>query len=116
LLIIPNIKGRRKKAGLPPGTPVYVGKKKLVKTKIRIVNFDEAYMEEKEVKEIDDALPSKEKRGITWINIDGLQKINVIEKIGKYFNLHPLVLEDIVNTEQRPKMEDYTDYLFVLLD
>ena len=113
--MIPNIRGRRKKAGLPPGTIVYVGRKKPVRTKIRIINFDETYMEEKEIKEIDEAIPSKEKRGITWINIDGLQKINVIEEIGKHFNLHPLVLEDIVNTEQRPKMEDYTDYLFVVI-
>ena len=115
MLIISNIKGRRKKAGLPPGTPVYVGKKKPVKTKIRITKFDKAYMEEKEVKEIDEALPSKEKTGITWMNIDGLQKINIIEEIGKHFNLHPLVLEDIVNTEQRPKMEDYVDYLFLVI-
>jgi magnesium transporter len=72
-------------------------------------------MEEKEVKEIDEAFLLKDNKRITWINIDGLQKISIIEKIGNHFNLHPLVLEDIANTGQRPKMEDYTDYLFVVL-
>ena len=73
-------------------------------------------MEEKEVKEIDDAFLFKDDKRITWINIEGLQKISIIEKIGNHFNLHPLVLEDIANTGQRPKMEDYTDYLFVVLN
>jgi magnesium transporter len=73
-------------------------------------------VEEKEVKEIDDAFLFKDDKRITWINIEGLQKISIIEKIGNHFNLHPLVLEDIANTTQRPKMEDYTDYLFVVLN
>jgi magnesium transporter len=73
-------------------------------------------VEEKEVKEIDDAFLFKDDKRITWINIEGLQKISIIEKIGNHFNLHPLVLEDIANTGQRPKMEDYTDYLFVVLN
>ena len=72
-------------------------------------------MEEKEVEEIDEAFLFKDDKRITWINIDGLQKISIIEKIGNHFNLHPLVLEDIANTTQRPKMEDYTDYIFVVL-
>ena len=72
-------------------------------------------MKEKEVEEIDNAFLFKDNKRITWINIDGLQKISTIEKIGNYFNLHPLVLEDIANTGQRPKMEDYTDYIFVVL-
>ena len=115
MLIIPNIKGRKKKVGLPPGTVVYVGRKKPVETRIRVCYFDETYVEEKEAIGVDEAFPSREKRGITWINVDGLQKINVIETIGKHFGLHPLVLEDIVNTGQRPKMEDYADYLFVVV-
>jgi magnesium transporter len=72
-------------------------------------------VEEKEVKEIDEAFLFKDNKRITWINIDGLQKISIIERIGNHFNLHPLVLEDIANTGQRPKMEDYTEYLFLVL-
>jgi len=72
-------------------------------------------LEEKEAKEVEECFPFKDKPTITWINIDGIQRIDVIEKIGKHFNLHPLALEDIVNTGQRPKMEDFVDYIFVVL-
>jgi len=72
------------------------------------------HVKEKEVKDIEEAFPSKGQTSITWINIDGVQKIDVIEKIGKQFGIHPLVLEDIANTGQRPKMEDFVDYLFVV--
>jgi magnesium transporter len=72
-------------------------------------------LEEKEAKEVEECFPFKDKPTVTWINIDGIQRIDVIEKIGKYFNLHPLALEDIVNTGQRPKMEDFVDYIFVVL-
>lgn len=72
-------------------------------------------MEEKEAKEVEECFPFKDKPTVTWINIDGIQRIDVIEKIGKHFNLHPLALEDIVNTGQRPKMEDFVDYIFVVL-
>jgi len=115
LLIIPNIKGRKKKAGLPPGTVVYIGRKKPVKTRIRITKFDETYSEEKEAREIDEAFLLRDNKKITWINVDGLQKTNIIEEIGKHFGLHPLVLEDVANTGQRPKMEDYADYIFVVI-
>ncbi|TRO51783.1 magnesium/cobalt transporter CorA [Candidatus Bathyarchaeota archaeon] len=113
--MIPNIKGRKKKAGLPPGTVVYVGRKKPAKTRIRITTFDQTYSEEKETIELGKLLPLRDNKKTTWINVDGLQKTNIIEEIGKYFGLHPLVLEDVANTGQRPKMEDYTDYIFVVI-
>ena len=108
-------RGRTKKAGLPPGTIVYIGKQKNEKVWIRIIGYDETHFEEKEAKAIEEAFEFKDKSTITWINIDGLQRVDVIEKIGKQFNLHPLVLEDIANTEQRPKMEDFTDYVYIVL-
>ena len=57
----------------------------------------------------------KNKQGIIWLNIDGLQDIKLFEDIGGIFGLHPLVLEDILNTDQRPKMEDYSDYIYLVL-
>ncbi len=92
-----------------------MGEKKTGKTRIRIIDYDEAHLEEKEGKEVEECFPFKDKPTVTWINIDGIQRIDVIEKIGKHFNLHPLALEDIVNTGQRPKMEDFVDYIFVVL-
>jgi magnesium transporter len=109
------IKKVSKKIGLSPGTLVHIGKKKIEKVRIRIIDYDEAQLQEKEAKTIEECFPFKEKPTVTWVNIDGLHDIEVIEKIGKHFDLHPLVLEDILNTEQRPKIEDFDDYIFVVL-
>jgi magnesium transporter len=109
------IKKRSHKSGLPPGTLVHVGIKKTEKVKITVIDYDEGNFEEKELKNIKDCFPYKDKSTVTWINIDGVHQVDIIEKIGKHFNLHPLVLEDIVNTGQRPKIEDFDDYLFVVL-
>jgi magnesium transporter len=104
-----------KKIGLSPGTLVHIGKKKIEKVRIRLIDYDEAQLQEKEPKTIEECFPFKELPTVTWVNIDGLHDIQVMEKIGKHFNLHPLVMEDILNTEQRPKIEDFDDYLFIVL-
>ncbi|MFC1913910.1 magnesium/cobalt transporter CorA [Chloroflexota bacterium] len=109
------IKKRSGKAGLPPGTLVHVGERKVEKVKITILDYDEAQFEEKEAKTIEESFPFKDKPTVTWINIDGLHEVEIIEKLGSHFGLHPLLLEDILNTEQRPKMEDFGDYIFVVL-
>ncbi len=104
-----------KKIGLSPGTLVHIGKKKIEKARIRIIDYDETHLEEKEAKTIEECLPFKDKPTVTWVNIDGLHEVKIMEKIGKHFSLHPLVLEDILNTEQRPKIEDFDDYIFIVL-
>jgi len=104
-----------KKIGLSPGTLVHIGNKKVIKTRIRVIDYDESQLEEKEVEKIEECFPFKEKPTVTWINIDGLHEVEIIEKIGKCYDVHPLVLEDIVNTGQRPKMEDFDGYIFVVL-
>ena len=109
------MKRAKQQVGLSPGTLVHVGEKKIEKVRIRIIDYDEAHLEEKEPKMVEESFPFKDKPTITWINIDGLHDIEIIEKIGKHFDLHPLVLEDIVNTEQRPKIEDFGDHIFVVL-
>jgi len=109
------IKKRSKKVGLPPGTLVHIGEKKTDKVRITIIDYDEANFEEKEIKTVEECFPFKNKPTVTWINIDGIHDIKIIEKIGKHFDLHPLILEDIVNTGQRPKIEDFGDYIFVVL-
>ncbi len=109
------IKKRSKKAGLPPGTLVHIGEKKTEKVRISIIDYDETNFEEKQIKRIEEGFPFKDKPTVTWINIDGIHDLEIIEKIGKYFDLHSLTLEDIVNTEQRPKIEDFEDYLFIVL-
>lgn len=108
-------KRRSKKSGLPPGTLVHIGEKKAEQVKISIIGYDETQFQEKEAKTVEECFPFKDKPTVTWINIDGLHDVEVIEKIGKHFGFHPLLLEDILNTEQRPKMEDFEDHLFVVL-
>ncbi|MBI2329391.1 MAG: magnesium/cobalt transporter CorA [Chloroflexi bacterium] len=109
------IKKRSHKTGLPPGSLVHVGERKAERVKISILDYDEAQLEEKEAKTIEESFPFKEKPTVTWINIDGLHEVEIIEKLGSHFGLHPLLLEDILNTDQRPKMEDAGAYIFVVL-
>ncbi len=109
------IKRTAKKAGLSPGTLVYLGEKKDEKVKIQIIDFSENELVEKEVATIDECLQFKKKESITWINITGIHDMQLVAGLGEKFGLHPLMLEDVVNTEQRPKLEDYGDYLFIVL-
>lgn len=106
---------REKKVGLPPGTLIHIGERKTEKVKITIIDYGEVYFQEKVAKNVDECFPLKGKATVRWINIDGIHQIDVIEKIGENFNLHPLILEDILNTEQRPKIEDFEEYIFIVL-
>jgi len=108
-------KGRSKKAGLPPGTLIHIGARKVQEPKITILDYDENQFHEREVTAIEECFIFKDKPMVTWINIDGLHQTEILEKLGECYGLHPLVLEDILNTEQRPKMEDYVDYLYVVV-
>ena len=104
-----------KKTGLPPGTVVHIGDKRIEKAKIDIIDYDEAQFQEKAAKKAEECFPFKDTETVTWINISGIHDVEIIKKIGKEFKLHPLVLEDIVNTGQRPKYEDFDDHIFVVL-
>ncbi len=104
-----------KKVGLPPGTLVHVGKKKARKVRMTLIDYDEEHFEEREVSEIEDCFPFKDLPTVTWINIDGLHRADIVEALGSYYGLHPLVMEDIMSTGQRPKLEDYDGYIFVVL-
>jgi magnesium transporter len=109
------LKKTSKKAGLPPGTLVHIGEKKTDYVRIRVIDYDGETLEEREVETIEECFSYKDSPTVTWINIDGLHDVDVIQRIGKCYNLHPLVLEDIVHTDQRPKIEDFEDYIFVIL-
>jgi magnesium transporter len=104
-----------KKAGLAPGTLVHVGERKAESVHITVTDYDEQNYQEKKVPSIEECVPLKTTPTTTWINIDGLHQTEVIEEIGKKFDLHFLMLEDVLNTNQRPKVEDYESCLFVVL-
>ena len=109
------IKKRSIKTGLPPGALIHIGEKRSERVKISIIDYDEINFQEKEAETIEECFPLKDKPAITWINIDGLHLVDIIEKIGKNFDFHPLLLEDILNTEQRPKIEDFETYIYIVM-
>jgi magnesium transporter len=109
------LKKRSKKAGLPPGTLIHIGEKKIEEPKITIFDYDDQHFEEREVKALEECFVFREKPTITWINVEGVHKVEMIEKLGECYGFHPLVLEDILNTDQRPKMEIYGNYIYIVL-
>jgi len=104
-----------RKAGLPPGTLVHIGEKHVEKPRITVMDYDDGTFQEKEVAAVEECFEFKETSTVTWINVDGLHDVGIIEKLGNRFGLHPLIQEDILNTAERPKMEDYGDHIFLLL-
>lgn len=106
---------RNKKRGLPPGTPVHVGETRHVPTRITLVDYDETTAQVVSVEDIATCLPFKELPGVTWLHMEGVHNVAPIQELGEHFGLHALVLEDIMNTEQRPKVEDFDHYLFIVL-
>ena len=111
----PQVRKRSKKAGLPSGTMVYTGDRKDAKTIIHIIDYDEANFIETELDSVEACIPYKNKPTVTWVNVDGVHDVALLEKLGECFGLHKLVMEDIVNIDQRPKAEDFGDYLYVVL-
>jgi len=111
---LPKKEGGRK-AGLPPGSLVYIGPERDFKPRITVFNYTPEGYTEKTVDSIEECLPYKDEKSVTWINIDGVHRVELIEKIGNLFELHPLLLEDVVNTHQRPKMDEFDEYLFAVL-
>jgi magnesium transporter len=109
------IKKRSKKTGLPPGTLVHIGEQKAEKVSITVIDYDGGRFQEEEIETVEECFDFKDKPTVTWINVDGIHQVEVLELLGSCFGLHPLVLEDILNTDQRPKLEDFGDYIFVVL-
>ncbi|MHC4518861.1 MAG: magnesium/cobalt transporter CorA [Planctomycetota bacterium] len=104
-----------KKAGLAPGTLVYVGEKKIDSVRVTYIDYDEKQLHEDQVSRIEDCFEFKQTPTVSWINMDGLHDVQLIEKLGAHYELHPLILEDVLNTGQRPKFEDYERCVFVVL-
>ena len=103
------------KAGLPPGTLVHIGEKKTERIRIQVMEYDAERCEEREPASLEEGLPRVDRSGVVWINIVGLHQVDIIERMGSHFNWHPLMQEDVLNAVQRPKLDDYEDYLCIIL-
>lgn len=104
------------KAGASPGTLIHIGEHYAEEVTITYYEYNQMEFESKVLSPAAlEALELNTNGNVKWINIDGLGSTEVIETVGKLFKLHPLMLEDILNTGQRTKVEDYAEYLFVVL-
>ena len=103
------------RAGMMPGSIVYTGTKKVETVTISVFRYNERECLEERAVSLARALELHDETSVTWINIDGLHDTDLIQSVGEHFGLHPLVLEDIVTTGQRPKIETYPDYLYISL-
>ena len=108
------VQKRSKKTGLPPGTLVHIGEKKPDKVAITAFNYAGTRCDERQDLSPDVLAPSTDE-SVTWVDIGGVHRMDILESFGKQFQLHPLLLEDIANTDQRPKLDDYENRLFLVM-
>ncbi|MGE5681318.1 MAG: magnesium/cobalt transporter CorA [Bacillota bacterium] len=109
------LKGTRKKLGQDPGSLIYIGDIKAKDVNITLARYSKEEYDEKHAVNLEEVSKRKSTDQVLWLNVDGVNNPDIISKTGAAFNIHPLILEDILNTRHRPKMEDLGDYLFVVL-
>ncbi|OBQ52845.1 magnesium/cobalt transporter CorA [Tamlana sp. s12] len=108
-------KHSKKKLGQAPGSAIYTGERTKEKLFIEAFDYNTSHCIVKELNSVEESYNFKNSDSVTWVNLNGLNHVNAIESLGNHFNLHPLVVEDIVSISQRPKLDDYGEYLFVVL-
>ncbi|MCM8770046.1 MAG: magnesium/cobalt transporter CorA [Candidatus Omnitrophica bacterium] len=106
---------RPQKIGLPPGSPVYFGQTPPGPTEITYFHYTSEEVVEEKISSLAEVFTREKKEGITWLNINGFQNVEAITQLTQHYQIHPLVLEDILTVDQRPRMEDFERYLFITL-
>lgn len=109
------IKERSRKIGLPPGTLVHIGEKSDREIRIRVLDYGPAQCVEKEIAGLEECFYFADTSVVSWIDVEGLHEVELIQQLGDCQGFNPLMLEDIVNTDQRPKLEDFGDYLYIVI-
>jgi len=94
---------------------VHIGDARNEKVRITVIDYDEHEFQERTVENVEDCFAFRDTPTVTWINVDGIHDIELIEKLGAHFGLHPILIEDIANANQRPKMEDYNELISVVI-
>lgn len=98
----------------PPGTPVHAAPEKQDTVTIEILDYSSTHYADMQMKQAEECLQFKQKKSVTWINVNGVHDVELLESLGEHFELHPLVLEDIANTDQRTKCENYDNYVYLV--
>jgi len=106
---------RNAATGQIPGSLIHLGSKKMDKPLVRLMNYNIDNLIEKEVESLDECLPYLSKDSVSWISVYGLHDEQLISKLGEVFEIHSLLLEDMLNTGQRPKITETDKYLIVIL-
>jgi magnesium transporter len=106
---------KRPNIGLPPGSPVYVGDRNPSEMALSIIGYDPVGAWVKTADTIEELLGYRNTGGITWINVNGLKDSGAIGELAQFYRIHPLTVEDILNTGHRPKVEEFGEYLFITL-
>lgn len=110
-----KIKKHSVKLGLPPGAVIHIGERTLENAVIDLIDYNLQVYNARELKTVEESFPFKDTPTVTWLNIQGLHNTDLVQKIGKNFDIHPLIIEDILNTEQRPKVEIFDNHIFIVL-
>lgn len=109
------LKNKEASLGKSPGELIFIGEQKIDEPTVQIIDYDQEHLNEECLHNIKDGIPYEDTSTVTWLNLYGLHDPEVIKVFGQGFGLHSLVLEDIINTAQRPKLEDYDDYIYIVL-
>ena len=110
-----SLSNASEKSGLPPGSLIHVGDVLESVTRMSVIDYSKENIEEQKIQSVDEILKYKDSDTVTWVIIEGLTNVDIVERIGAIFGIHQLVLEDILNTHQRPKFEEYDDHLYIVL-
>jgi magnesium transporter len=106
-------KKRKRKTGLPPGTPVYTGEYLAGSPDITAIRYNAERITEQNADNPTLATAIMPPRGISWYDVRGLSDVQAVEKLAQQFKIHPLALEDILDVHQRPKWEEYDSGIFI---
>jgi magnesium transporter len=113
--MIKSLSTTSEKSGLPPGSLIHVGAVLETVTQMTVIDYSKDKYEEQAIESVEELRKFKDSETVTWVIVEGLTNIEIVERIGKIFGVHQLVLEDILNTHQRPKFEEYDDHLYIVL-
>lgn len=109
------LKDKQKSKGAAPGSLIFIGRQKMDHSNIHVIQYNTDYVKEGELKSLDKISEYISEDHVTWISLHGLHDTALIEQAGKKFNISSLILEDILNTDERPKFIDDDEHLFVIL-
>lgn len=109
------LKNKQKSQGAPPGALIFIGRQKMDHSRIQVLQYNADYIKEGELNSLDKISEYLSENHLTWLSIQGLQDTVLIDQLGKSFDIRPLILEDILNTDERPKFIEDDKHLFVIL-